>query len=81
MHTERAASALGQHIEIAARLCRLDHAERGLLTGYREVFGVIRGNLQKHAAIGPALVGLAGGMQEARAEFGAGRDMAPVAQP
>ncbi len=50
-----------------------------LLAGYRQILVVVGGDLQEHAAVGAALVGLSGGMQEARAEFGAGRDMAFVA--
>src|ERR1700681_2294452 len=64
MHAQRAPAALGQHVEIAAGLRRLDHAERGLLAGHREIFRIIGGDLQEHAAVGAALVGLAGGMQE-----------------
>ena len=47
--------------------------------GTGEILGVVGGDLQEHAAVGPALVGLAGRMQEARPEFGAGRDMLLVA--
>src|ERR1700731_1876663 len=72
MHAQRAPAALGQHVEIAARLRRLDDAERGLLAGHREIPGVVRCDLQEYAAVGAALVGLSGGMQETRAEFGAG---------
>src|SRR4051794_9820401 len=79
MHAQGAAAALRQDVEIAARLRRLDHAKTGLLAGYREILGIIGGDLQKHAAVGTALVGLSGGMQEARPELGAGRDRAVVA--
>src|SRR3982074_3294863 len=79
MHAQGAPAALGQHVKIAARLRRLDHPKTGLLTGHREIPGVIRCDLQEYAAVRSALVGLAGGMQETRAEFGAGRDMALVA--
>src|ERR1700737_2740707 len=78
-HTQATAAALGQHAEIAARLRGLDHTEGGLLTGHGEILGIVCGNLQEYAAVGAALVGLTGGMQETRAEFGAGRDMALVA--
>src|SRR3981189_1351132 len=79
MHPQRTAAALGQHVEIAACLSSLDHAESGLLTGYREIFGVIGGDLQKYAAVRAALISLAGGMQKTWAAFGAGRAMALVA--
>ena len=37
MHAQRAPAALGQHVEIAARLRRLDDAEARLLAGHLEV--------------------------------------------
>src|SRR6266478_8926861 len=79
MHAQGTTAALGQHVEIAAGLCGLDHAEASLLSGHREVLGIVRCDLQKYAAVGAALVGLPGGMQETRAEFGTGCDMALVA--
>ena len=79
MDAQRAPAALGQHAEVAAGLSRLDDAEAGLLAGYRQVPGVVGGDLQKDAAVGAAFVGLSGGMQEAWAEFGTGRDVALVA--
>src|SRR6478672_12366511 len=79
MHPQRTAAALGQHVEITARLGSLDHAESGPLTGYRQILGVIGGDLQKYPAVRAALIGLAGGMQKTRTEFGTGRDMALVA--
>src|ERR1700687_3378833 len=78
MHAQRTAAALGQHAEIAACLRGLDHAESGLLTGHGQIPGIVCGNLQEYAAVGAALVGLSGGMQETRGEFRAGRDMALV---
>src|SRR6202171_4158693 len=72
MHAQRTAAALGQHVEIATRLRRLDHAESSLLTGYRDILGVIGGDLQEYAAVRAPLVSLSGGMQETRAELGAG---------
>src|SRR3954468_14059738 len=79
MYPQRAAAAFGQHVEIAARLRRLDHAKTRLLAGHREILGIVGGDLQEDAAVRPAFVGLPGGMQEARPEFRAGRDMALVA--
>ena len=79
MHPQRAPAAFGQHVEIAARLRRLDDTERRLLAGHRQILRVIGGDLQEHAAVGPALVGLSGRMQEARSELGAGRDATPFA--
>src|SRR6478752_4271836 len=79
MDTQRAPAAFGQHVEIAARLRRLDDAKAGFLARHRQIPGVVGRDLQEYAAAGSALVGLAGRMQEARAEFGAGRNVAPVA--
>ena len=74
MDAQRSSSALGKHVEIATRLRRLDDAKARLLAGHLEISSV-GGDLQEHAAVRPALVGLAGRMQEARPELGAGRDM------
>ena len=74
MDAQRAAVALDEHLEIAARLRRLDDAERVALAGHRQVRGVVAGDLQEDAGVGAALVGLAGRVQEARAEAEAGRD-------
>src|SRR5882672_12807119 len=79
MHAQCASAAFGQHVEIAAGLRRLDHPKAGLLTGYREILVVIGGDLQEYAAVRTAFISLSGGMQEARAEFSTGRDMAAVA--
>src|SRR5260370_32330956 len=68
MESQSPAATLGKHREIAARLRGLDHAERVPLTGDRQIFGIIAGDLQKNAAVGTAFVGLSGGMQEARSE-------------
>ena len=81
MHAQRAPAALGEHVEIAAGLGRLDHAEARLLARHGEILGVIASDLQEHAAVGAAFLGLPGGMQEARAEFRTGRDLALVAHP
>src|SRR6266403_1928515 len=79
MHAQGAPAALGQNVEIAAGLRRLDNAEARLLAGYREIVGIVRCDLQEHAAVGAAFIGLSGGMQERRAEFGAGRKVVAVA--
>src|SRR3954454_13860629 len=78
VYAQGAAAAPGQHLEIAARLRRLDHSETGLLPGNGKIVAVIGGELQEHAAVWTALVGLTGGMQKARPEFSAGGDMAFV---
>jgi hypothetical protein len=55
MHAQRAAAALGQHVEIAARLCGLDDAEAGLLTGYRKILGIIGVICRNTPLFGPPL--------------------------
>ena len=79
MDAQRAPAALGQHLEVAARLGRLDDAEGVLLARHRQVVRVVAGDLQEDAAVRPALVGLAGRVQEARPEAEAGGDALPVA--
>ena len=80
MHAQRAAAALGQHLEIAARLRRLDDAEACTSApAPAGRAGVVAGDLQEHAGVRPALVGLAGRVQEARPEAEAGRDPLAVA--
>ena len=55
MEPQNPAPALGQHLEIAARLGRLDDAEGVLLAGNWEIVGVVAGDLQEDAAVGPPL--------------------------
>src|SRR5438477_486413 len=74
-----APAALAEHAEIAARLRRFDHAEAVLRSGHGQILRVVAGDLQEHAAVGPALVRLAGRVQETRAEADAGRRLRPVA--
>src|SRR5262245_38295745 len=66
--TKGAPAALGEHGEVAARLGGLDDAEREVPAGNREVGCVVSGDLQEDAAVRAALVGLAGRVEEARAE-------------
>ena len=47
VRAERTASALGQHIEITARLSRFDHAETGAMRRDRQIRGIVGRNLQK----------------------------------
>ena len=56
-------------------MCRLDDAETRLLAGHLEIPVLVGRDLQEHAVVWPALVGLSGRMQEARAELGAGSEM------
>src|ERR1700676_710630 len=64
MHPQRPPAALGQHVEIAAGLPRLDDAEARLLAGHGKIYRVIGGNLQEYAAVRAALVGLSGECRE-----------------
>src|SRR5882762_8844692 len=73
MHAHNAPPALRQHLEVAARLRRLDDAEAVGLIGDRKIVGIVAGDLKEDAGIGPAFVGLAGRMEETRAEADAGR--------
>ena len=68
MDAERPAAALGEHREVAARLRRLDDAEGVRCPGTARSRGVVAGDLQEHARVRSALVGLAGRVQEARPE-------------
>ena len=79
METKHPAPTFGQHFEIAPGFCRLDDSEGVFLAGNREIIGVIARDLQEDAAVGPALVGLPGRVQKARAEPKAGRDALAVA--
>src|SRR5205085_5437358 len=72
-------AAVSQHVEIAARLSRLDDTERVLGTGDRQVGRIAAGDLQEYAAVRSALIGLAGRVQEARTETEAGRQLLLVA--
>src|SRR5262245_28926372 len=68
MHTQSPAAALREHFEIAPRLRRLYHSKCVLLSGDRQVRGIVTGDLEKHSRIRAALVSLPRGVQEARAE-------------
>src|SRR5690606_16362861 len=68
VHAQRATPAVRQHAEVAARLRRLHHAERVAPAGHGQIDGIVAGHLQEHPGVRAALVGLAGGVEEARAE-------------
>ena len=68
MNAQGAPVALGENLEITARLRRFDDAEGVALAGHGQIDGIIAGELQKHAGVGAALIGLAGGVQESRTE-------------
>src|SRR5277367_1382715 len=79
MDAQCAPPALGQDLEIAARLRRLDYAKSVFLTGHRKIRLVVASNLQNHAAVRAALIRLAGRMQKARAKAETGRCFGAVA--
>ncbi len=68
MHTQGAAAAIGEDLEISAGLRTFYHSERVFLTGDRYVSRVVTRDLQKYAAVGAAFVGLSGRVQKTRAE-------------
>jgi hypothetical protein len=55
----RAARARAR-VEIAAGLRGLDDAETRATSGNGQIRGIVRGDLEKYAAVGAALVGLPG---------------------
>src|SRR5258708_21258864 len=68
MDAQGAAAAFGKNGEISTGLRSFHHTEGVFLSGDRQILGIIASDLQENAAIGTALVGLPGGMQEARAK-------------
>jgi hypothetical protein len=57
---QEAALAFGKNVEIPARLGDLDHSEGELVSGHRQISGVVAGNLDKDASVRSALERLAG---------------------
>src|SRR5262245_53897059 len=64
MQAQRATAARHEDLEIAARLRGLHHTKRIALPRHRQIDGIITRDLQKHAAVRPALVGLPRRVQE-----------------
>src|SRR5690348_12153192 len=64
MEPEDTPPALGEDVEVAARLRRLDDAETVRAPRHLEIRRRIGGDLQEHAGVRPPFVCLAGGMQE-----------------
>ena len=81
VNPQQATATLGQNRQVTPRLGRGDNAEAGLPAGNGTVMRRVGGDLQEDAAVRAALVGLAGGMQEARAKADDRRALRMVAQP
>jgi hypothetical protein len=75
---QRPVPALGEHLQIAPRLCGLDDAERVPLSGHREIGLVVAGELEDDTTVRATLIRLAGRVQEPRPEADAGRRLRPV---
>src|ERR1700751_3504733 len=79
MDPHRTAISFCENLKITASLRGLYDPKCVFLFGHRDVNCVITGNLEKDAAVGSALVGLAGGMLKTRPKFRAGGDALFVA--
>src|SRR3979411_2863589 len=77
MHPQSAASPLGQHLEVSARLRCLDNPKGVFLTWHRHIECIVACDLQKDSGIRPALVRLSSRVQKARPKAQTGGD-APV---
>src|SRR3954447_24032039 len=78
IHPQDAPVTFGKDVEVPARLCGFDDAEACAMSWDRQIPGIVGGNLEKHAAIGTALVSLACRMQETRTKAEAGCGVSPV---
>src|ERR1700676_739252 len=81
VHAQSATTALCEHREIAASLGRFYHAKSVFLPGNRQIGSIVAGNLQEHAGVWTALVGLTGGVQKPRTKAQAGGNFFRVAHP
>ena len=79
VHAERAAAAVGKDLKIAACLRRFHHSERVFLAGNLEIVRVVARDLQEYAAVGAAFICLSSGMQKARTEAEARRNLFSIA--
>src|SRR5581483_1793469 len=68
MYTESPAAAVGEHLEIAPRLCRFYDPKCVFASRDRQVDAIITGDLEKHTAVRAAFVCLASGVQVAGAK-------------
>src|SRR5579864_9183755 len=79
MHTQRSPFAIGQHLKVSTGLRRLYGSECVLLPRNRQIDSIVAGNLQEHASVRAAFIGLSGGMQETRAKAQAGCNVLTIA--
>src|SRR6266550_4755260 len=79
MSAKRAPAALDEDLEVPARLCCLHHTEAVTPARDLQVERVVAGDLEEHAAVRTALVGLSGRVQEAGTEADTGCDAPAVA--
>src|ERR1700694_1969540 len=66
MYAQRPALALCQYVKVSAGLCGFYYAKGIFLSGYRQISGIVTGDLQEDAGVGAAFICLPGGVQEAR---------------
>src|SRR5260370_28470649 len=74
MDAQSATATLREHGKVSAGLRGFHHAKGVLLPGHQDVHGVVASDLQENAGVGPAFVGLSGGMKETRAKAEDGGD-------
>jgi hypothetical protein len=72
MHTQDTPAALGEHLQIAAGLRRLNDAEAVFVARHIEIARVVARDLQEHAGVRAAFVELTRRMEKARTESEAG---------
>jgi hypothetical protein len=80
VHAQQAPAARREDLEVAARLRRLDDAERIPSPRHREIDDIVARDLQEDPAVGAAFVRLARRVQKPRPVADTGRDARVIAQ-
>src|SRR5437763_14181586 len=80
MDSQSPSLALHKHVEVATRLCCLNHTKARRVARNRQIVADVGGDLQEYTAVRAALISLAGRVQKTRTEPDAGCDAVPVAQ-